>query len=45
MRLTRNPTPVSEATAMVSASSSTPSSPERHSRASILTASDKARMS
>ena len=33
MRPTRKPTPVSAATATVSASNSTPSSPERHSRA------------
>src|SRR5688572_24720586 len=34
MRFTRKPTPVSAATATVMASTSTPSSPERHSRAS-----------
>src|SRR6185312_6764602 len=44
MRLTRNPTPVRAATAIVSASSSTPSSPERHSRPSNLRASRSGRM-
>jgi len=39
MRLTRKPTPVRAATATVSASSRTPSSPERHSRASVRKAS------
>src|SRR5438445_263513 len=39
MRLTRKPTPVRAATATVNASSRTPSSPERHSRASVRKAS------
>src|SRR5437016_10584923 len=44
MRLTRKPTPVRAATATVNASSRTPSSPERHSRASVRKASANARM-
>src|SRR6185312_905708 len=44
MRFTRNPTPVSAATAVVSASSKTPSSPERHSRTKLRSASAIKRM-
>src|ERR1700761_867173 len=44
IRLTRNPTPVRAATATVNASSNTPSSPERHSRARDRSAKDNARM-
>src|ERR1700722_14511654 len=43
MRLTRKPTPVSAATATVNASSRTPSSPERHSRASVRRPKGRAR--
>ncbi len=44
IRLTRNPTPVRAATAIVRANSSTPSSPERHSRARVRRASPSTRM-
>src|SRR5581483_2532671 len=42
IRLTRKPTPVRAATATVKASIRTPSSPERHSRASMRRLKDRA---
>src|SRR6185437_6553848 len=44
MRLVRNPTPVSAATAIVSARRRTPSSPDRHSRPRLFRASPRRRM-